>query len=138
MLGAGTGNGNAIVQWSVPQGTNDDWCFVDKGSGYYAIYNRNSKKVLAVPNKSMQSWTKLIQWDFVNSPDQLWRLAPVAVSDLCISRYGPVPTPSSCDVCDKIGSESQLDNKATDLLNTAVDNETPAMTTTRLSGEVPM
>ena len=70
--------------------------------------------------------------------DQLWRIAPVQVSDLCISRYGPVPTASRCDIVDKLGTESQLDNKDSDKLNTAVDNETPEMTKTRLEGDAPM
>ena len=138
MLGAGKDNGNQVVQWEVPQREEDDWCFVDRGSGYYSIHNRNSGRVIAVPSKSMQAGTKLVQWAFSNSVDQLWKLAPVVVTDECLNRFGPAPTHSTCEFCARMGIDGHLNNKDTDLLNTAVDNETPTMIATRLEGDVPM
>lgn len=79
-VGALFSNGSPIVQGQVTQEYEDDWCFVDKGSGYYAIYNRVSGKVLAVPNSSMQAGVKLIQWDFLGKSDQLWKLEPVCAT----------------------------------------------------------
>jgi Ricin-type beta-trefoil lectin domain-like len=137
VLGAGKNNGNSVVQWDAPQREEDDWCFVDKGAGFFAIYNRGSGKVLAVPAKSLVAGAKLIQWEFANIDDQLWKIVPVAISDDCLKQFGPVPTTGTCDYSEKLGIYSHLNNKENDLLNTAFDNETPEMTATRLAGSVP-
>ena len=36
--------------------------------------------MLAVPASSMQAGAKLVQWDFLNIADQLWKLVPVVVT----------------------------------------------------------
>jgi endoglucanase len=80
VYGAGKENGNTIVQWEVPQGENDDWCFVDQDEGYYSILNRWSGKVLAVPSGTLTPSTQLVQWDFANIADRLWKLEPVCAT----------------------------------------------------------
>ena len=45
-----------MVQWATQQRGDDGWCFVERGLGYYAVYNRISGKVLSVPGKSIASW----------------------------------------------------------------------------------
>ncbi len=127
-----------LQSWIKPQKDDDDWCFFDLGSSYYAILNRGSGKALTVPNKSLVPGAKLMQWNFKNTPDQIWKLVPVAVADDCRSKYGPPPTTRTCDAAGRLGSLVQLDNNATDLLNTALDKETPVMTATRLDGLAPL
>jgi hypothetical protein len=72
----------------------------------------------------------------------------------CKAQYGPPPakpTPAgspptkppstpivTCDNYNNIGNHLHLDNAITDILNTEVDTETPAMTQLRLTGQMPI
>ena len=76
VLGGGNENGNKVVQWDRQQGSEDDWCFVDKGAGFYAIFNRGSGKALTVNRNSMQPGGYVDQWDFLDYANQLWRIQP--------------------------------------------------------------
>ena len=51
----------------------------------------------------------------------------------CRLKNGPIPFDLRCDRYDNEGSAKELDNKATDQLNTAVNSETPEITAARLN-----
>jgi hypothetical protein len=55
----------------------------------------------------------------------------------CKKNFGPVPTTATCDRYTNLGTSAHLDNKPTDNLNTAVDDETSAETFSRLNGLMP-
>ncbi|MFY1686865.1 RICIN domain-containing protein [Plantactinospora sp. WMMB782] len=54
-----TNDGAPIVQWARNDGNQQQWQFVDAGSGYYKIRSRHSGKFLEMPNAS--DGTQLIQ-----------------------------------------------------------------------------
>ncbi|GIG90064.1 RICIN domain-containing protein [Plantactinospora endophytica] len=54
-----TNDGAPIVQWARSDGNQQQWQFVDAGSGYYKIRSRHSGKFLEMPNTS--DGTQLIQ-----------------------------------------------------------------------------
>nr|WP_026207954.1 RICIN domain-containing protein [Catelliglobosispora koreensis] len=54
-----TADGAPIVQWARNNGNQQQWQFVDAGSGYYKLKSRHSGKVLELPNA--QDGTQLVQ-----------------------------------------------------------------------------
>ncbi|WP_329106078.1 RICIN domain-containing protein [Micromonospora sp. NBC_01699] len=54
-----TNDGTPIVQWTRNDGNQQQWQFVDAGSGYYKIRSRHSGKFLELPNAS--DGTQLVQ-----------------------------------------------------------------------------
>ncbi|MBF9130631.1 RICIN domain-containing protein [Plantactinospora sp. S1510] len=54
-----TGDGAPVVQWARNDGNQQQWQFVDAGSGYYKIRSRHSGKFLEMPNAT--DGTQLIQ-----------------------------------------------------------------------------
>ncbi len=56
-------NGAKLVQWEKHNGTNQQFRFESKGSGYYMIVNVNSGKALDVPGASYNDGVQLVQWD---------------------------------------------------------------------------
>ncbi|MEV4631376.1 RICIN domain-containing protein [Micromonospora sp. NPDC049523] len=54
-----TGDGAPIVQWARNDGNQQQWQFVDAGSGYYKIRSRHSGKFLELPNAN--DGTQLVQ-----------------------------------------------------------------------------
>ena len=92
----GKNNGDAVVQWELDQGFSDDWCFVDRGSGYYSIVNRGSGRALAVRDRSVNIGSTIMQWQVNgNIPSQVWKLEPVC---------SKVPTDRSFNIISKHSS----------------------------------
>ncbi|GGI43874.1 hypothetical protein GCM10008018_04300 [Paenibacillus marchantiophytorum] len=71
--GASTANGGAIIQYTDNAGTNQQWQFVDAGSGYYKLKNRNSGKVLDVTNASQSDGIAVIQYTDNGGNNQQWK-----------------------------------------------------------------
>ncbi|WP_120321823.1 non-reducing end alpha-L-arabinofuranosidase family hydrolase [Catellatospora citrea] len=70
-----TADGGRITQWTRGTGNNQQWQFVDSGSGYYRLKSRHSGKVLDVYNFSTANGGAIVQWADNNSNNQQWRLA---------------------------------------------------------------
>jgi len=60
--GGSTADGASIIQWPWNGGNNQQWQFVDKGSGYFNIVNRNSGKCLDVNGASTADGAGIIQY----------------------------------------------------------------------------
>ncbi|GIG20618.1 alpha-N-arabinofuranosidase [Cellulomonas chitinilytica] len=72
-----TNDGARIAQWSRNDGNQQQWQFVDSGSGYYRLKSRLSGKVLDVSNKSTADGAAIIQWSDANSTNQQFSLQDV-------------------------------------------------------------
>lgn len=70
-----TTDGARITQWTRSSANNQQWQFVDSGSGYYRIKSRHSSKVLDVLNLSTADGASVVQWADGNGTNQQWRLA---------------------------------------------------------------
>ncbi|MEU8078927.1 non-reducing end alpha-L-arabinofuranosidase family hydrolase, partial [Catellatospora citrea] len=70
-----TADGGRITQWTRGTANNQQWQFVDSGSGYYRLKSRHSGKVLDVYNFSTANGGAIVQWADNNSNNQQWRLA---------------------------------------------------------------
>ncbi|MCG5467932.1 endo-1,4-beta-xylanase [Micromonospora sp. LAH09] len=70
-----TSDGARISQWSRNNGVNQQWQFVDSGSGYYRVKSRNSSKVLDVSGFSTADGGAIVQWSDLNGTNQQFRLA---------------------------------------------------------------
>ncbi|MEU7825526.1 family 43 glycosylhydrolase [Catellatospora sp. NPDC049133] len=70
-----TADGGRITQWTRGTANNQQWQFVDSGSGYYRIRSRHSGKVLDVSNFSTANGASVVQWSDLNGTNQQWRLA---------------------------------------------------------------
>ena len=75
VYGRSTTDGARIAQWTRNDGTNQQWQFVDSGSGYYRLKSRLSGKVLDVSNFSTANSATVQQWTDLNGTNQQWRLA---------------------------------------------------------------
>ncbi|WP_196280086.1 non-reducing end alpha-L-arabinofuranosidase family hydrolase, partial [Catellatospora paridis] len=73
-----TADGGRITQWTRGTANNQQWQFVDSGSGYYRLKSRHSGKVLDVYNFSTANGGAIVQWADNNSNNQQWRLADSA------------------------------------------------------------
>ncbi|MEU8002544.1 family 43 glycosylhydrolase [Catellatospora sp. NPDC049111] len=73
-----TADGGRITQWTRGTANNQQWQFVDSGSGYYRIKSRHSGKVLDVYNFSTANGASIVQWADGNGTNQQWRLADSA------------------------------------------------------------
>jgi endo-1,4-beta-xylanase len=65
-----TTDGARITQWSRNNGNQQQWQFVDSGSGYYRLKSRLSGKVLDVYNWSTADGAAIVQWTDNNSANQ--------------------------------------------------------------------
>jgi endo-1,4-beta-xylanase len=65
-----TTDGARITQWSRNNGNQQQWQFVDSGSGYYRLKSRLSGKVLDVYNWSTADGTAIVQWTDNNAANQ--------------------------------------------------------------------
>jgi hypothetical protein len=72
---AATNDGARIIQWTRNDNANQQWQFVDSGSGYYRLKSKSSGKVLDVSNNSTADSAAVVQWTDNNSNNQQWRLA---------------------------------------------------------------
>ncbi|WP_030491588.1 endo-1,4-beta-xylanase, partial [Micromonospora chokoriensis] len=70
-----TNDGARISQWTRNNGVNQQWQFVDSGSGYYRLKARNSSKVLDVSGFSTADGGAIVQWADLNGTNQQFRLA---------------------------------------------------------------
>ncbi|WP_239514461.1 non-reducing end alpha-L-arabinofuranosidase family hydrolase [Streptosporangium sp. 'caverna'] len=70
-----TNDGARITQWTRNNGNQQQWQFVDSGSGYYRVKSRLSGKVLDVSNFSTANGGAIVQWADLNGTNQQWRLA---------------------------------------------------------------
>jgi hypothetical protein len=70
-----TNDGARITQWTRNNGNQQQWQFVDSGSGNYRIKSRLSGKVLDVYNFSTANGGAIVQWADLNGTNQQWRLA---------------------------------------------------------------
>ncbi|WP_371786764.1 non-reducing end alpha-L-arabinofuranosidase family hydrolase [Streptosporangium subroseum] len=70
-----TNDGARITQWARNNGNQQQWQFVDSGSGYYRVKSRLSGKVLDVSNFSTANGGAIVQWTDLNGTNQQWRLA---------------------------------------------------------------
>ncbi|MET8266674.1 endo-1,4-beta-xylanase [Micromonospora arida] len=70
-----TNDGARISQWTRNNGVNQQWQFVDSGSGYYRVKSRNSSKVLDVSGFSTADGGAIVQWSDLNGTNQQFRLA---------------------------------------------------------------
>ncbi|WP_230689546.1 RICIN domain-containing protein [Catellatospora paridis] len=73
-----TADGGRITQWTRGTANNQQWQFVDSGSGYYRLKSRHSGKVLDVYNFSTANGASIVQWADGNGTNQQWRLADSA------------------------------------------------------------
>jgi len=72
--GAATTDGAAITQGTVASGaTNQQFQFVDSGSGYYRLRARNSGKVVDVYQHSTVDGASVIQWSDNGGSNQQWQ-----------------------------------------------------------------
>ncbi|SCE72413.1 Ricin-type beta-trefoil lectin domain-like [Micromonospora coriariae] len=70
-----TNDGARITQWARNNGNQQQWQFVDSGSGYYRLKSRLSGKVLDVYNFSTANGASIVQWSDGNGTNQQFRLA---------------------------------------------------------------
>ncbi|PWK81340.1 ricin-type beta-trefoil lectin protein [Lentzea atacamensis] len=73
--GASTADGANLIQWSRTNANNQQFQFVDSGSGYYRLRARHSGKVADVFNWSSADGAAVVQWADGNSANQQFRLA---------------------------------------------------------------
>lgn len=71
-------DGAAVVQWTRNGGTNQQWRFVDAGSGYYRLQDRNSGKMLDDYGWSRTAGSGMVQWSDLNGANQQFNLAQSA------------------------------------------------------------
>jgi hypothetical protein len=72
---ASTSNAADVIQWTYGgTATNDEWQFVDLGTGYYRVVNRNSGKVLNVAGASTVNGGNVDQYAWANVAQQMWKV----------------------------------------------------------------
>jgi beta-xylosidase len=72
---ASTADGACVQQWTRNGQNNQQFQFVDSGSGYYRLKARHSGKVLDVSNFSTANGGAIVQWPDTNGTNQQFRLA---------------------------------------------------------------
>jgi beta-xylosidase len=75
VCGASTADNACIQQYTRSGATNQQWQFVDSGSGYYRLKARHSGKVLDVSGRSTADGASVVQWPDNNGTNQQWSLA---------------------------------------------------------------
>ncbi|MFB9658379.1 RICIN domain-containing protein [Glycomyces mayteni] len=71
---ASTATGAAAVLAAPSSATDQQFRFVDSGSGYYRIQARHSNQVLDVYAKSTENGANLVQWTDNNGANQQWQV----------------------------------------------------------------
>jgi hypothetical protein len=72
-----TNDGARITQWSRNDGNQQQWQFVDSGSGFYRLKSRLSGKVLDVYNRSTADGGAIVQWADNNAANQQFSVQDV-------------------------------------------------------------
>ncbi len=75
VYGQATTDGARITQWTLNNGTNQQWQFADSGGGFYRLKSRLSGKVLDVSGASTADGASVVQWTDNNGANQQFRLA---------------------------------------------------------------
>ncbi|GAB2868366.1 non-reducing end alpha-L-arabinofuranosidase family hydrolase [Lentzea nigeriaca] len=73
--GASTADGAKLVQWSRSNANNQQFQFVDAGSGYYKLRARHSGKLADVLGASTADGAAIVQWTDNGGTNQQFRLA---------------------------------------------------------------
>jgi len=81
-----TNDGARITQWSRNDGAQQQWQFVDSGSGFYRLKSKLSGKVLDVSNRSTADGAAIIQWSDANSTNQQFSMQDIEGYTQLISR----------------------------------------------------
>jgi hypothetical protein len=76
--GASTANNAKVIQWPWNGGNNQQWQFVDRGSGYYNLVNRNSGKCLDVTSASSSDGALIIQYTCGSGNNQQFQWVAVS------------------------------------------------------------
>ena len=74
VAGTSTADGATVQQWARHDLGNQQWQFVDSGSGYYKLKSKNSGKVLDIDSKSTADGAKVQQWTDLNGTNQQFSL----------------------------------------------------------------
>ncbi|SNT50217.1 endo-1,4-beta-xylanase [Asanoa hainanensis] len=82
-----TNDGARITQWARNNGNQQQWQFVDSGSGYYRVRSRLSGKVLDVYNWSTADGAAIVQWADGNGANQQFRVADSSGYVRLVSRH---------------------------------------------------
>ncbi|MBB4749990.1 non-reducing end alpha-L-arabinofuranosidase family hydrolase [Actinoplanes lobatus] len=72
-----TADGGRITQWTRNDQAQQQWQFVDSGSGYYRLKSRHSGKVLDVYNMSTVDGGSIVQWTDNNTTNQQFKIDDV-------------------------------------------------------------
>ena len=72
-----TNDGARITQWSRNDGAQQQWQFVDSGSGFYRLKSKLSGKVLDVVSKSTADGGSIVQWTDNNGTNQQFSVQDV-------------------------------------------------------------
>src|SRR4051812_21877905 len=72
-----TADGARITQWTRNDGAQQQWQFVDSGSGYYRLRSKLPGKVLDVTGKSTADGAAIIQWTDNNATNQQFSLQDI-------------------------------------------------------------
>ncbi|MFC7531774.1 non-reducing end alpha-L-arabinofuranosidase family hydrolase [Actinoplanes sp. GCM10030250] len=72
-----TSDGARITQWSRNDGAQQQWQFVDSGSGFYRLKSRHSGKVLDVHNLSTADGGAIVQWTDNNTTNQQFSIQDI-------------------------------------------------------------
>jgi beta-xylosidase len=75
VCGSSTADGACVQQYSRSGGTNQQFQFVDSGSGFYRLRVKHSGKVLDDYNYSTANGAAVVQWTDGNGTNQQWSLA---------------------------------------------------------------
>ena len=79
VAGAGTGNGDKIIQWTCNGGTEQDWRLRARSGGRYEIRNDHSKMCMAIGAGSKENSAPVVQWPCRDATvDQSWQLTKLA------------------------------------------------------------
>jgi hypothetical protein len=72
-----TNDGARITQWARNDGAQQQWQFVDSGSGFYRLKSRHSGKVLDVYNLSTADGGAIVQWADNNTTNQQFSIQDI-------------------------------------------------------------
>jgi hypothetical protein len=84
VTGASTANGAKVAQYPYSGGTNQQWKFVDMGSGYFQIINVKSGKALDIDGASTADGTGAIQYTASSTAlNQQFKLVTKGATTIC-------------------------------------------------------
>lgn len=72
VLGAGTADGDNVVQWACHNNANQQWLKEDMGDGYFRLKSRASGKCVDVNAGGANNGDSIIQWSCHTGWNQQW------------------------------------------------------------------